>query len=265
MINLHYQKRYYDFLKSIPKREKSEQTHSHHIIPRCFGGSNNKTNLKTLTIREHFIAHWMLAKAYGDGKMWLAFRIMCKRFKDCSRVTSKMYEISEKERIKNCVGLLAGMVWADNRWMTSVEYNQNKDSFKHFNKGRITVIEKKSGKTLKINCKDFSDEYTYIKEGKVNVFDREVGKYVEISKVEFGLNRERYYGANRERTMVFEILTGKTFYVSSEEYLKNKGTKYLHAPSMKTGTCPHCGTYGKLSGLKRWHFENCRNKEIKIC
>lgn len=25
-------------------------------------------------------------------------------------------------------------------------------------------------------------------------------------------------------------------------------------------TCPHCGTVGSGAGMKRWHFDNCRNK-----
>lgn len=34
----------------------------HHIIPRCMGGSNEESNIATLTYREHFIVHWLLSK-----------------------------------------------------------------------------------------------------------------------------------------------------------------------------------------------------------
>lgn len=34
----------------------------HHILPRCLGGSNNKSNLVELTAKEHFIVHMLLCK-----------------------------------------------------------------------------------------------------------------------------------------------------------------------------------------------------------
>jgi NUMOD3 motif len=34
----------------------------HHVIPSCLGGSDAKSNLVTLTYREHFLAHWLLTK-----------------------------------------------------------------------------------------------------------------------------------------------------------------------------------------------------------
>lgn len=38
----------------------------HHIIPRCIGGSDNELNLVLLTAREHFLAHYLLCKIYGN-------------------------------------------------------------------------------------------------------------------------------------------------------------------------------------------------------
>lgn len=35
----------------------------HHIIPRSEGGSNDPSNLVSLTAREHFVAHWLLHRA----------------------------------------------------------------------------------------------------------------------------------------------------------------------------------------------------------
>ena len=36
----------------------------HHIVPKCLGGTNYKSNLILLTNREHYIAHWLLTKIY---------------------------------------------------------------------------------------------------------------------------------------------------------------------------------------------------------
>ena len=39
-----------------------EYTESHHIIPRCMGGSDNSDNLVDLTPEEHYVAHQLLIK-----------------------------------------------------------------------------------------------------------------------------------------------------------------------------------------------------------
>jgi hypothetical protein len=59
------------------KPEKGGYYESHHIIPKCMGGSNDKTNKVKLTYREHFIAHWLLHRANPTNKSLAAsFHIM---------------------------------------------------------------------------------------------------------------------------------------------------------------------------------------------
>ena len=38
---------------------------NHHIIPKCFGGSNKKDNLVLLTAKEHYICHKLLVELYN--------------------------------------------------------------------------------------------------------------------------------------------------------------------------------------------------------
>jgi hypothetical protein len=50
---------------------------SHHIIPKCIGGSNYQSNIVKLTYREHFVSHWLLHKIYPDNSsLRLAFMLM---------------------------------------------------------------------------------------------------------------------------------------------------------------------------------------------
>lgn len=52
-------------------------TEKHHIVPRCMGGSNEKTNLVRLTARAHFVVHRLLCKIYpSNGKLLYAFQLM---------------------------------------------------------------------------------------------------------------------------------------------------------------------------------------------
>lgn len=47
---------------------------THHIVPRCIGGSDDHSNLVNLTAREHFLIHWLLHRIYPNNyKLATAF------------------------------------------------------------------------------------------------------------------------------------------------------------------------------------------------
>ena len=74
----------------------------HHIIPKSMGGSDDKDNLVGLTIREHVIAHFLLAKSVG-GKAWRAAFGMTNGHR-LSEINSKIIEsikINSRELIRN--------------------------------------------------------------------------------------------------------------------------------------------------------------------
>lgn len=89
-------------------RKKSEVTYyeSHHIVPRCMGGSNKKENLILLTAREHFLVHWLLARSYPSNRgLVKAFDAMCtlrksyqQRYIPSSRTISEAKELNNKAR-----------------------------------------------------------------------------------------------------------------------------------------------------------------------
>lgn len=55
-----YEKNYYDYINYVKNIDrKLDYSEIHHIIPRCLGGSNDKSNLVVLTAREHFLAHYL--------------------------------------------------------------------------------------------------------------------------------------------------------------------------------------------------------------
>ena len=55
--------RYYILIAHAKARVKVEgYTEKHHIIPKCMGGTDDESNLATLTAREHLIAHRILVR-----------------------------------------------------------------------------------------------------------------------------------------------------------------------------------------------------------
>jgi len=94
-MNLHYLNRYNKFIGALKAQTIDGYYELHHIIPKSSGGSNDKSNLVALTARQHYIAHWMLWKAYGEN-MTRAFFMMSSvgRYE---RVSSKTYDKARKD------------------------------------------------------------------------------------------------------------------------------------------------------------------------
>ncbi len=73
-----YQRIYNALIEKAQSRESVEgYTEVHHILPRVMGGSDDESNLVTLTYPEHLVSHHLLAKIYpNDRGMRLAWSLM---------------------------------------------------------------------------------------------------------------------------------------------------------------------------------------------
>lgn len=109
----HYLNRYFKFIQSLQYQTKIKVvTEEHHICPKSNDLFTEYKSLKEypwnsihLTKRQHFISHWMLAKAY-KGKQIYAFWAMCNEQspKDnrirTYNISSKVYEQSKNIFLK---------------------------------------------------------------------------------------------------------------------------------------------------------------------
>lgn len=92
---MNYQKLYDQLINRAKTRVLPEGTYTekHHIKPKCLGGDNSKSNLVTLTAREHFMAHKLLVEIHPDNKkLFHAFWAMATFIKD-----GRTYYISSRE------------------------------------------------------------------------------------------------------------------------------------------------------------------------
>lgn len=134
---MNYQ-RIYDQIVSRAKQEKRKKDggtyyESHHILPKCLGGSNKKENLVLLTGREHFLCHWMLVRIYPENsKLVFAFWGMCNlRNKD------------QEERHTP-----SGRAFSEARELTSIKQSEDRKTFYQTAEGR--AMKKKKGEDLKV-------------------------------------------------------------------------------------------------------------------
>ena len=104
-----YQRIYNQIVTRAKNRKIQGYTERHHIIPKCMGGDNSKSNLVELTAREHFVCHKLLTFIYPKNqKLIYALWVMANgRFKQKSnpyKISSRDYEYSKKLFIKTQTG-----------------------------------------------------------------------------------------------------------------------------------------------------------------
>lgn len=74
---MNYQKIYNQIINRAKNRKLTGYSERHHIIPRCMGGVDIKSNLVRLTAKEHFICHKLLTEIYPNesGLHYATFRM----------------------------------------------------------------------------------------------------------------------------------------------------------------------------------------------
>lgn len=202
---MNYQKIHDSIITNASKRTLIGYKERHHIIPRCIGGTNEKTNLVDLTAREHFIIHQLLIKIYPNNKSLIrAVNMMCVD-KTGNRLNNRRYEWIKKKNAKvmsenrkgknknNDLGVLQGAKKRSGE--NHPFFNQTKDNndkikklselnsnrTKENNEGRREQSKKTSGdnhwtKTNKLSLQKLSDS----KKGKNKQND--VGRKISAEK-----------------------------------------------------------------------------------
>jgi len=93
---MNYQEIYNSIVTRAKNRNLVGYSEKHHVIPRCLGGTNDKSNIVSLTGKEHYLVHLLLIYIYPEEKKLIyAFWMMRNRIK--TNITSvKMYEEARK-------------------------------------------------------------------------------------------------------------------------------------------------------------------------
>lgn len=97
-MNAHFMNRYKKFIEFYQNNLPEGFVERHHIIPKCMGGSNDKSNLVLLPVRAHFIAHYLLHKAYPENASLAHSFAMMGVNNNHQKRSSKLYEKSKVAR-----------------------------------------------------------------------------------------------------------------------------------------------------------------------
>jgi hypothetical protein len=228
----HYLNRYIKFITVAKKSVVSDKyVESHHILPQSMGGLNNDDNLVKLSARQHYLAHWMLWKAYKSKEMTFAFFSMSNQSnqyqgRNC-RINSRIYE-----NLRNEFSTLLSKT-AEDKWQ-DLEYRQ-----KHIDTNNSEKTQKiRSEKAKKLwQDPDYVEKLLASRakaraEGRVRTDHSKCGQPGELNPM--------------KRPEVKAKNTGVNHYSNRDGYTK---------PS-----CIHCGITTTPTNIKRWHNENCKLK-----
>lgn len=89
---MNYQNIYDSLIQRAKNRSLVGYSETHHIIPRCMGGKDDKYNLVELTPEEHYLAHQLLVKIYPKNfKLAFAANAMCVNNEFSGRSCNKLF------------------------------------------------------------------------------------------------------------------------------------------------------------------------------
>jgi 5-methylcytosine-specific restriction endonuclease McrA len=94
-----YFKWYYEIVKNASNRVIFGYVEKHHIVPKSLGGTNEKSNLVSLTAREHFVCHRLLTKmTIGESKYKMIHASWRLANTNKAIINSRTYETVKTER-----------------------------------------------------------------------------------------------------------------------------------------------------------------------
>lgn len=94
---------------------------THHIIPKCIGGTDDESNLVRLSYREHLIAHVLLSKMHPESwGLSYAVYMMCAKAGSKSYVASKLAYI-EKHRARTTA------LWSDPEYLSKQSFRSTEE------------------------------------------------------------------------------------------------------------------------------------------
>lgn len=217
---MNYQKHYNLLIEKAKNRILEGYIECHHIVPKCFGRSDDFDNIVKLSAREHFIAHLLLYKIQIEKRKKYQMLKACIMMAGKEKFNSKLYEQAKKE----FSSLHAERISGENHPMYGTSRKGSDNPF--------------YGKT---HSEETKRKLSKAREGMVVAKDIETGKCTWVTDEEF--ESENYVG----------LTSG----IKVSDETKRKISEGLqNRPILK---CPHCNKEGKFN-MKRYHFDNCKSK-----
>lgn len=171
----------------------------HHIIPKCMGGDNSKTNLVLLTPEEHYLAHLLLVRIYPGHSGLTSAAINLTRKKNGHPVNNKLYSWLRKQHADNVAALhVEKKVGMHNKKHT--EETKQKMSVNHyFNNGGKQLKGKDNPSYGLKRSQETKDKISAIKTGSTHA------PHTEETKQKMRQSRKRQTITSQKAIVLYDV------------------------------------------------------------
>ena len=268
---MNYHLIYERFISSRLGREPGGRVERHHITPRSIGGSDLSENIISLTPREHFFAHELLAKMYG-GKMWAALACMSRggtKSANGYRCTSRQYDfISRMDAEWRSVFYVGDGNPFYGKTHTDAALNKMRKPRVN-QAGMYGVRRPGVGDVISfvltykprdvdvnlslMNRIDAMFEASAELKRLCSQYRRSESRSAAASKIDMTGSNNPNYGNG-------QAIAGEKNPMWGKQHLKSTRDK-IGEKARRTLKCPHCDKVSNIANAHRWHFENCKHKQ----
>jgi hypothetical protein len=190
------------------------------------GGNDNPENLIRLSVEQHAIAHKELYEIFGKPEDYIAWKAL-----------SGQISISEASTLAHALGSKRG---GDSNV-------QDKTGFCGRSKEQMSANGKLGAKIALSNpnhpFNNSTQQMIFGKKGRAN-------KHKNIAQSEINLKISKSMKGKYKKE------TGST---NAGWITRELGVK-MSSKNNSNQTCPHCNKRGQYRAMKRWHFDNCKQK-----
>ena len=245
----------------------------HHIVPRSLKGTDNDSNIVKLTAREHFVCHLLLTKMVS-GYYQELMKFALGKFIQTAPGQQRIFTSWEYKKIREEIS--QARTGKKHSIETKLKMSEKAKGRIPWNKG-MTGIEHSEESKLKrsqtLTGKSFNERFGECRaiEIKQKITNSKLGKpsgmlgktHSEETKKKIKESNAIKLPATRKK--LSEVRKGMKF---SEEHLNNlkaaniKNAEKRKGVSLQKVECPHCGKIGGINLMKRYHNENCKNKDL---
>lgn len=247
---------YENLIKNAVDRKLDCYVETHHIIPRCMNGDDNKLNLVELTAREHFIAHMLLCKIYPENSklkfaLWAMVNLP-KKGNSRYKVSSRTYEQLKLQHSE----LLSKLFKGRNKGLSYEQIYGNE-----------VALKLKEYKSLQMSG-DKHPLYNVTGSSHPKFGHYQTDKWKEEQSIRMSGENNGMYGKTHSdeyklRKSVEQKGEGNSFYGKTHS---DETRKRLHevAVNRKKYNCKFCNKEVTMMNLIRWHNDNCKHKKTSL-
>lgn len=241
---------------------------THHILPKCLGGDDSRSNLVKLTPEEHYVAHQLLVKIYEKvakpgqvAKLLHALNLMSGK-SNINR-NNKYYGWIRRRVSESRKGYKPTQETLD---LISTNVRKFFATNGHHHKGRTLPEEQKNKIRESLKGRIITDSHR----SKISASLKGKSKSPEHRSKFVGKNNPSYKHVNERLVsdIINDYKNGISILDISDYYClgTNKILKILIENEIDPNkrTCTHCGKTGQTSNMLRWHFGKCKYKDSNI-